>query len=837
LVAEKKPKKSAKKTPKKSAKASQDQGRLDLSNPEGFAAEIVEIPVADEMSESFLAYSLSVITARAIPDIRDGLKPVQRRILYSMLNMGVRPDTPHRKSARVVGDTMGKYHPHGDSAIYDAMVRLGQDFSRNLTLVDPQGNFGSLDDGPAAARYTECRLTPAAMAMLAGLADGHRELDEDTVNFRGTYDGEGTEPEYLPAIIPNLLVNGTTGIAVGMATNMAPHNLTEVAEAIRIVLNQRRPKPTVEQLMEAVPGPDFPSGGIIIDEGIRDAYETGRGTIKVRARVEIEQLTAKRQGIIITELPYMVGPEKVVSKIMELVNNGKVEGISDVKNLSDRHQGMRIMVECRVGVNPQAVLADLYRYTPMEETFGINNVVLIDGTPTTVSLFELCHHYIAHRLEVIVRRTEYRLQKDRDRLHIVDGLLIALDNIDLVIRILRGSQTVQEGRDELMAQLDLSEIQATHILDMQFRRLVAMEKQKYIDERQELLGRIEDYEKLLASERRQRKLVETELDEAVELFGVTRRSQIISPDDIEVYEAPPENLVPEDIPDEPVVVTLSSTGHIGRAPAEGASRATPGRHDVIVSSVNVSTAAHVVAVTSEGRALKVLAWELGEVAGRSRGSSAAQVFGTNKGEDILTLVTAGDDAVILVTAKGVAKQLSQDEVAETVSGRTVIKLRDGDTLAAAYTSPEGADVVMVASDGQVLRTPIDGISLQGRGASGVGGMKLRGDARVLTAGPATADACVVTVSDIGTAKATSVSEIPEKGRNGQGLRSTRFGKESRLVLAHVGPLASLLTTMSTDDDQTKADPTPVAFPLEPTPRDLVSVATDRTILDLGPARW
>jgi len=803
------------------------QARLPLGN---FAAEIVDIPVADEMSESFLAYSLSVITARAIPDIRDGLKPVQRRILYSMLNMGVRPDTPHRKSARVVGDTMGKYHPHGDSAIYDAMVRLGQDFARNLTMVDPQGNFGSLDDPPAAARYTECRLTRAAMAML-------NELDEDTVEFRTTYDGESEEPEYLPAIVPNLLVNGTSGIAVGMATNMAPHNLREVAEAIKLVLNRRRPKPTVEDLMELVPGPDFPSGGVIIDDSIREAYETGRGSVRVRATVEIEQITAKRQGIVITELPYMVGPEKIVSKVKDLIINQKVEGISDIKNLSDRKQGMRILIECRVGVNPQAVLTDLYRLTPLEETFAMNNVVLVDGTPTTVSLYDLCHHYIAHRLEVIVRRTEYRLKQDQDRLHIVEGLLIALDNIELVIQILRSSQTVSEGREALMDQLSLSPIQATHILDMQLRRLVAMEKQRYIDERDELLGRIAEYEKLLGSEKLQRKLVQTELEQAVEDFGEARRSRIMRPEDIEVYEAPPESAVAEDIPDEPCVVTLSTTNQIGRAPTEGASRATPGRHDVMVSTLETTTAIRVIAITSEARALKALAWEIPEVAGRSRGAAANQVFGTNKGEDILALTTTGDEAVIVVTRKGVAKQLSQEDIADLKPGRTVINLKDGDVIVAAYVSPEGADVVMVTSDAQVLRTPMDGISLQGPGAGGVAGMKLRDGATIIAAGPATDDAVVISVTDAGTAKATPIDEIPSKGRAGVGVRLTKFGREKALVLAHVGPLNNLLAIMSTDDDSKKADPTPVGLNLELTKRDLVSTQTDRTIMGLGPARW
>ena len=341
----------------------------------GFAREVVEVPVADEMSESFLAYSLSVITARAIPDVRDGLKPVQRRILWSMLQMGVRPGTPFRKSARIVGDTMGRYHPHGDAAIYDTLVRMGQDFSRMVPFIDPQGNFGSLDDPPAAARYTECRLAEPAMDMV-------RELDEDTVDFRPTYDGEGDEPVVLPAAMPNILVNGTSGIAVGMATNMAPHNLREVEKAIALVMTKRRPKPTIDELMAVVPGPDFPSGGIVVDDGLRTAYETGRGTFRIRAKAHVEQTGRSRQAIIVTELPYLVGPERVIGKVQELANNGKLVGIEGIADLSDIH-GLKIQIDVKPAVNPQAVLQELYRLTPLEESFGVNNVVLVDGVPTT----------------------------------------------------------------------------------------------------------------------------------------------------------------------------------------------------------------------------------------------------------------------------------------------------------------------------------------------------------------------------------------------------------------------------------------------------------------------
>ncbi|MEC9270751.1 MAG: DNA gyrase subunit A, partial [Actinomycetota bacterium] len=437
--------------------------------PEQIAREIVEVPVDDEMRDSFMPYALSVTTSRAIPDVRDGLKPVQRRILYVMADLGLRPGSPFRKSAGVVGEVMGKYHPHGDGAIYEAMVRMGQPFSMSVPLVDPKGNFGSLDDPPAAYRYTEARLTPAAMAMVTG-------LDEETVDFSPNFDGERDEPTCLPAAIPNLLVNGASGIAVGMATNMPPHNLSEIASAIEHVLTKRRPKPTVDDLMRFVEGPDFPTGGIVVDDGsLREAYETGRGTIRVRARAEIENITARRQGIVITELPYAVGPERVQAKVRELITSGKLDGIAAVVDLSDRNHGLRLVIECKSGVGPHGLLEKLYRLTPLEESFGINNVALVDGVPTTLNLYELCGHYVEHRLEVIVRRTEFRLARAEEREHILQGLLLALDNIDHVISIIRGSDDATTARAELMNALKLSEIQATPILDMHLRRRTALD--------------------------------------------------------------------------------------------------------------------------------------------------------------------------------------------------------------------------------------------------------------------------------------------------------------------------------------------------------------------------
>lgn len=802
-----------------------------------FAAEVIDTPVADEMSESFLAYSLSVITARAIPDVRDGLKPVQRRILYSMLQQGIRPDANFRKCAGVVGDTMGKYHPHGDSAIYETLVRMGQDFSRGLTFITPQGNFGSLDHPPAAYRYTECKLSPAAMDMVA-------EIDEETVDFSQTFDGERDEPTVLPALIPNLLVNGTTGIAVGMATNMPTHNLREVYAAIELVMKKRRPKPTVDELMEVLPGPDFPSGGILIDDGLRDAYETGRGTIRIRAKAETIKLTRSRQALVITELPYMVGPEKVITKINELASVGKLPGVDEregAKNLSDKTNPLRIQIDLRSGASAKAVLANLYRMTPLEETFGINNVVLVDGVPTTVGLWDLCDHYITHRLEVIVRRTEYRLGKWERRLHIVAGLLIALDNIERVIAIIRGSKDGPEAERNLMEELDLSEVQAKHILDMPLRRLTALEVQKLEAEAAELEAKILDAQKLLASEQRQRTLVLKELAVAVEEYGVDRRTQITSEDefaniDISALEGGSE----DDIADEPCVVTLSTTSLVGRAPTVGAKRATPGRHDVITARQVSSTRSPIFAVTNDGIARLALGLEVGEVGGRSRGTDCRKAFGTNKGEDVLTIVapkSEGAENLVIVTENGIAKQLTPDEVAGTRPGQKLIGLKPQDTVVAAFTAPAGADIAIVASDGQVLRTALDGISTQGRNAAGVAGMKLKDGAKVITAGAILTDEPILTVTDKGTAKLTPSSEFDAKGRGGTGVRITRFTNERALVYAHIGHTQNMLLVVGSEADPTKPAPDPIPIDLEPSKRDLVSTATEVSILAAGQSRF
>jgi len=489
--------------------------------PEVFEENIVDIDVAEEMRGSYLEYAYSVIYQRAIPDARDGLKPVQRRILYQMNEMGLRPDRGHVKCARVVGDVMGRLHPHGDAAIYDALVRMAQPWVMRLPLVDGHGNFGSLggDDSPAAYRYTEARLTAAAMEMVAS-------IDEDTVDFQPNYDGTEVQPEVLPAGLPNLLVNGSSGIAVGMATNMAPHNLGEVIAAARHLIDN--PDAGLDELMRFVPGPDLPTGGKIVGlDGIRDAYETGRGIFRTRAAARVEKLTPRRTGIVVTELPYNVGPEKVISRIKDLVGAKKLAGIADVKDLTDRRRGLHLVIEIRSGFHPEAVLEELYRLTPMEETFGINNVALVNGQPRLLGLRELLQIYVDHRIEVVRRRSEFRRRKRADRLHLVDGLMIALLNIDEVIQVIRTSDDASSARDRLMTVFDLSEIQAQYILDTPLRRLTRYDRLELEREREKLQAEIAELTEILESESRLRGVVSGELADVAKRFGDPRRTVLL----------------------------------------------------------------------------------------------------------------------------------------------------------------------------------------------------------------------------------------------------------------------------------------------------------------------
>ena len=816
---------------KRGSKKSRGQGEL---LPGSFAREVIEVPVSDELGESFLAYSLSVITSRAIPDVRDGLKPVQRRILYSMREMRLYPDRPHRKCAHVVGDVMAKFHPHGDSAIYDTLVRLGQDFSRPVTLVDPQGNFGSLDDPPAAYRYTECRLTPAAMDLLG-------EIDEETVDFKPTYDGESMEPVCLPGLIPNLLVNGTSGIAVGMATNMPTHNLLEVAEAIKLVMTQRRPKPTVAELMKAVKGPDFPTGAIIVDEGLEEAYTTGRGTFRTRAKAEVVDITRARKGLEITELPYLVGAERVMAKINDLLKAEKISGIADVKNLSDRHQGLRLVIECKTGVNPEALLEKLYRLTPLEESFGINNVVLVDGVPTTLGLYDLCLHYVTHRLDVVVRRSEFRLRKAEDRLHIVEGLIIAIDNIDLVVKIIRSSKTGTEANERLQSELELTHTQAEHILNLRLRRLTALAYDELIDEQVVLKTTIADLKKILGSEARRRTIVLNELAEVAEKYGRPRRTRIISPEEI-IDVSDDDIIVLTDIPDDPCVVSLAASGLVGREPLGATKSYTQSRHDVIANVVVTTTQAPLVAVTTSGRLLRAAAFDVPEVGGRTRGKDVSEVFSADRGESVLGIFAGGPaDAdgppITLVSAKGMVKRIDRKTLGDMNRGRPVMKLADRDRLVAAFTCEPNADIVMVSSDGQALRTNSDAISIQGPAAKGVAGMSVKGNAKLVAAGEAVSDAVVITVTDLGAAKSTLIDDLPTKGRGGAGIRLTKFRDDRHIDYAWIGLPERIVAIVGQADAPTKPDNSPESVGMKPTRRDGLGKVTTRRILAIGTLRW
>ena len=481
---------------------------------------IIDIDVSDEMRGSFLEYAYSVIYARALPDARDGLKPVQRRILFQMNEMGLRPDKGHVKSARVVGEVMGKLHPHGDSAIYDALVRMAQPFSLRLPLIDGQGNFGSLDDGPAAMRYTECRLTAAALSMT-------QSLDEDVIDFRANYDGREVEPSVLPAAFPNLLVNGASGIAVGMATNMPPHNLGEVISALRYYIEN--PKATLDDLIKHIPGPDLPSGGEILDlANIREAYLSGRGTFKMRAKATIESVSPRKKGIVITELPFNVGAERIIDRIKSLVESKKLKGISRVIDLTDGEKGLQLVIEVKSSHEPEELLADLYKLTPMEESFSINSVALVEGRPRTLGLAELLQVYLKHRLAVVTRRSEYRLKKAKDRLHLIEGLLLAILDIDKIIKIIRSSEDTAVAKEKLMKTFKLSELQANYILEMPLRRLTKTSKIELETEQNELSETVSHLQSILASDKKLKKIVSDELAEISEKFATARRTTLIA---------------------------------------------------------------------------------------------------------------------------------------------------------------------------------------------------------------------------------------------------------------------------------------------------------------------
>ena len=768
---------------------------------------IEDVDVSAEMQGSFLEYAYSVIYSRALPDARDGLKPVQRRILYQMTEMGLRPDRGHVKSARVVGDVMGKLHPHGDASIYDAMVRLTQDFILRVPLIDGHGNFGSLDDGPAAPRYTEARLEAAALAMTDG-------LDEDVVNFVPNYDNQLTQPEVLPAAFPNLLVNGASGIAVGMATNMAPHNLIEVVGAARHLLHN--PDASLDDLMAFVPGPDLPTGGTISGlAGVRDAYSTGRGQFKTRAKVSVESISARKTGLVVTELPYLVGPEKVIEKIKDGVTSKKLSGISDVTDLTDRRHGLRLVIGIKTGFSPDAVLEQLYRYTPLEDSFNINNVALVGGGPRTLGLRDLLQVYIDHRLSVVTRRSQFRLARKKERLHLVEGLLIAILDIDEVIQVIRASDDGEKARARLMDVFDLSQMQAEYILELRLRRLTRFSLIELEAERDQLKAEIAALEEILGDQARIRQVVSDELEEVAERFGTPRRTLLTEARPSIATASSRKNAPILEIADTPCRVYLSTTGRAlrvdlamelgeggGPAPAPQARRRT--KHDAIRSTVITTSRTEVGAITNLGRLVRFSPIDLPNVPENSIQLGAGVRIGdyialSSPKEKVVGLVSlTSDSPIALGTRQGVVKRVTPGNYPNRPDFE-VIALKPGDAVIGVDQAPDGSEFVFVTTDAQLLRFFASTVRPQGLTAGGMAGINLSSGASVLFFGmvDAAADVVVATISgsssalagtDPGRSKVSVLDEFPAKGRATGGVRAHAFLKgEDHLTVAWAGP--------------------------------------------------
>ena len=797
---------------------------------------IEDVDVATEMRGSFLEYAYSVIHSRALPDARDGLKPVQRRILFQMSEMGLRPDRGHVKSSRVVGDVMGKLHPHGDAPIYDAMVRLAQDFVMRVPLIDGHGNFGSLDDGPAAPRYTEARLQAAALALTEG-------LDEDVVDFVPNYDNSVMQPEVLPAAFPNLLVNGASGIAVGMATNMAPHNLIEVVGAARHLLEN--PEATLDDLMSFVPGPDLPTGGTISGlDGIRDAYESGRGAFKTRARVSVESITARKTGLVVTELPYLVGTERVIEKIKDGVASKKINGISDVTDLTDRKHGLRLVIGIKTGFSPDAVLEQLYRLTPLEDSFSINNVTLVDGQPRTLGLRDLLQVYLDHRLSVVRRRSEYRLARRRERLHLVEGLLIAILDIDEVIQVIRTSDDSEQARTRLIEVFDLSEVQAEYILELRLRRLTKFSRIELEAERDSLRAEIAELEAILADPARIRGLVSDELERVADTFGTPRRTLLTQARPSVATAAARKSTPVLEIADAPCEVLLSTTGRAVRVDlgdtAEPLHMRRRSKHDAIRSRITTTSRSEIGAVTSGGRLVRMTAVDLPSVPANAiqlaAGAKITEYLALTTKERILGFVSLDAEAPIaLGTRQGVVKRVAPGGWPSKPEF-DIISLKPGDEVVGVAQGGDDDELVFVTSDAQLLHFPASSVRPQGAAAGGMAGISLASTGTVLFFGAARRDDdnVVVTVStssqtiagaDSGRAKVSSLAEFPGKGRATGGVRAQSFLKgEDVLGVAWVGPAPALAVG---------ADGSPRALPDARAKRDASGTPLDAVVASVG----
>lgn len=765
-----------------------------VSKSEPAADRIIDVDVDGEMRSSFLEYAYSVIYSRALPDARDGLKPVQRRILYQMSEMGLRPDRGHVKSARVVGEVMGRLHPHGDSAIYDALVRMAQPFVLRLPFIDGHGNFGSPDDGPAAMRYTECRLASAALSMTA-------HLDEDVVDLVPNYDGREREPEVLPAAFPALLVNGAAGIAVGMATSMAPHNLGEVVAAARhLVLH---PEASLDDLMRFIPGPDLPQGGLIVGlDGVREAYTTGKGSFRMRATARIEQVTPRRRGIVVTELPLGVGPERVIERIKDLVSAKKLTGISDIVDLTDGDHGLRLVIELAPSVNPEAMLTQLQRMTPLEESFTINAVALVDGQPKTLTLRELLEVFVQHRLDVVRRRSLFRKARAEQRLHLIEGLLVAIVDIDEVIEVIRSSDDAAAARERLISVFDLSIDQANYILDMPLRRLTKFSRIELESEREELANTIDELTAIVDDEQVLRSVVAQELLEVGEAHATPRRTILLEQSGTATTAD-----VSLEMPDSPCHVLMSGSGLIARTSgADLGSGGVRGSHDVIAAHTTSTGRGEIALITNQGRAVRLPVHDLpilpstAQAPSLAGGAPLGALVEVEAGERIVGLLDVTDPPAValLGTREGVVKRVAVDGP-PTKQSWDLITLNGDDEVVGALEATNADDIVFVTSDAQVLRFPAQSVRPQGRSASGMAGIRLNAGATVIYCGAVRADdvsALLVTVADrsdalpgtsASTVKITALDEIPVKGRGTGGVRCHRLLRgEDRLSLAWAG---------------------------------------------------
>ncbi|MCT4383172.1 DNA gyrase subunit A [Leuconostoc suionicum] len=750
--------------------------------------------LSEQMKTSFLSYAMSVIVARALPDVRDGMKPVHRRILYSMIEQGNTPDKPHKKSARIVGDVMGKYHPHGDSAIYESMVRMAQPFSYRHMLIDGHGNFGSVDgDGAAAMRYTEARLSKVAMEMV-------RDLNKDTVNFIPNYDGEEREPEVLPARFPNLLVNGATGIAVGMTTNIPTHNLAEVISALHILMNN--PEATTADLMEALPGPDFPTGGIVMGKsGIRRAYETGRGTVTVRAKVDIEQLKSGKEQIVVTELPYAVNKARLIERISELARDKKIEGITGIRDESDR-EGLRVSIDVRRDASASVILNNLYKQTLLQTSFSFNMLAIDHGAPKTMSLKEILVAYLAHQREVIRRRTVFELQKAQARAHILEGLRIALDHIDEIITIIRSSKTSEEAKTRLINGYALSDKQAQAILDMRLVRLTGLERDKIEEEYQKLVTLIADLKDILAHEERVDEIIYNELLEIQTKFGDKRRTELQVGDVLSIED---EDLIEE----EDVIVTLTNSGYIKRvATGEFKAQNRGGRgvqgmnvHDEDFVDQMISTSTHdtLLFFTNKGKVYRMKGYEVPEYGRQAKGIPVVNLLNFEGNEKIQTVINVrgeageSDDYLFFVTRLGVVKRTAVKEFANIrTNGLKALTLHDDDEVLSVQITDGTQNIIIATHNGYSVSFAENDVRVMGRSAAGVRGIRLREGDLVVGSDVLEKDHKVLIITEKGYGKQTPVSEYPIKGRGGKGIKTANITEKN-------GPLAGMTIVSGQED--------------------------------------